>query len=481
MAATQSANRGGRNIDRSSQTDAAVLDDLQRKAFRFFERNVNPDNGLVLDSTRPTQPVSIAAVGFALSSYPVAIERGWMPRAQALALTLAALRFFDEADQSGKPDGVGYKGFFYHFLDPASAVRAWRCELSTIDTALLVAGALLAACYFDGDGAAEREVRERAHAIYARVDWRWALNEGQAIALGWKPETGFLVNRWLGYDESLVMQALALGAPDFGVTRDTYAAWTSTFKWRRLYGRDVLYAGPLFIHQFSQIWIDARGIRDDFMAAKGTDYFENSRVATHIQREYARRNPRNFVGYEKNCWGFSATDGPGNVTAEYHGIKRQFFDYTARGAPFGPDDGTISPWAAIASVPFAPHIVLDEIRHLETLIGQSPAGYGFHASFNLSYPESDATGVVCTGSADEHLCAWVSPWHFALHQGPIVLMIENHRSGMLWDLMRGCGPLRLGLERAGFTGGWLAMEADANTKRRPRNRKSGTPLPPGEV
>ncbi|MGH8145440.1 MAG: glucoamylase family protein [Rhodanobacteraceae bacterium] len=441
---------GGRNIDRSSHTDDAVLDDLQCKAFRFFERHVNPDNGLVLDSTRPTQPASIAAVGFALSSYPIAVERGWLLRHNALSYTLAALRFFDNADQGGKRDGVGYKGFFYHFLDPKTGKRAWRCELSTIDTALLVAGMLVAAQYFSGDGADERELRERAQSIYARVDWRWAQNDGDAVSLGWKPESGFLVNRWLGYNEALILYVLALAAPDFSVAPAAYEAWTATFKWRRLYGRDVLYAGPLFIHQFSHIWIDTRGIRDRFMTAKKTDYFENSRVATEIQREYARRNPRKFIGYEKNCWGFSATDGPGNVMATFRGRTRQFFDYIARGAPFGPDDGTISPWSAIASLPFAPKIVLDEIRHLEDLIGHSPAGYGFHASFNMSFSESNAA-YPCGNQT-----AWVSPWHFALHQGPIVLMIENQRTGMPWELMRTCAPIRTGLERAGFTGGWLA-------------------------
>lgn len=449
----------GRNIDRERDDDDAVLDDLQRKAFHYFEQHVNPYNGLVLDSTRPTQPASIAAVGFALSCYPVAVERGWLLRHDALAYALAALRFFDAADQGGKRDGVGYQGFFYHFLDPRTGTRAWQCELSTIDTALLLAGMLVVAQYFTADSADERELRERVQSIYARIDWRWALDGTDRISLGWKPETGFLGYHWEGYDESLIMHALALAAPDFAIGRKTYDAWTSTFKWRRLYGRDVLYAGPLFIHQFSQIWIDARGIHDAFMAGKNTDYFENSRVATHIQREYARRNPRNFEGYEKNCWGFTATDGPGNVMARYRGRKRHFFDYTARGAPFGPDDGTISPWGAIASIPFAPQIVMDEIRHLETLIGFSPAGYGFHASFNLSYPEDGTNGVLCTGTADEHLCAWVSPWHFALHQGPIVLMIENHRSGLLWQLMRECAPIRLGLGRAGFTGGWLSSNA----------------------
>jgi hypothetical protein len=446
----------GRRMVQRSPTDEAMLDDLQRKAFRFFEHHVDPATGLVLDSTRPGQPVSIAAVGFALGSYPVAVERGWIRRSTALKHTLAALKFFDEADQSGAPDGVGHHGFFYHFLDPKTGTRAWKCELSTIDTTLLLVGAIEAAAYFDRDTAPDREVRERALSIYARIDWRWALKDNNTIALGWKPEAGFLVCGWCGYDESMIMHVLALAAPRFRLDPVTYDAWTASYRWRHLYGEDVLYAGPLFIHQFSHIWLDLRGIRDRYMAAKRTDYFENSRVATQIHRQYAIRNPRKFVGYDKNCWGFSATDGPGNVVAKVRGRKRQFYDYTARGAPFGPDDGTISPWSAIASLPFAPGIVLEEIRHLEELIGHGPQGYGFHASFNLSWPDLDTRGAHRFTLKSGKQVAWVSPWHFALHQGPIVLMIENYRSEMIWNLMRRCAPIRLGLERAGFQGGWLA-------------------------
>ncbi|HET9817551.1 MAG TPA: glucoamylase family protein [Rhodanobacteraceae bacterium] len=444
-----------RRMVQRSPDDEAMLDDLQRKSFRYFEHHVNPVNGLVLDSTRPGQPVSIAAVGFALASYPVAVERGFIRRTTALRHTLAALRFFDEADQSGDRAGVGHKGFFYHFLKADTATRAWNCEISTIDTTLLLAGAIQAAAYFDHDTAREREVRERAQSIYARVDWRWAMKDNNTIVLGWKPETGFLVNGWCGYDESMIMHVLALAAPRFALKPSTYDAWTASFRWRHLYGEDVLYAGPLFLHQFSHIWLDLRGIRDKFMASKRTDYFENSRVATQIHRQYAIRNPRKYVGYGKNCWGFSASDGPGNATAKYRGREHRFYDYIARGAPFGPDDGTISPWAAIASLPFAPGIVLEEIRHLEELIGHAPQGYGFHASFNLSWPNLDARGAHRYTLKSGRQVAWVSPWHFALHQGPIVLMIENYRSGMIWDLMRRCAPIRLGLQRAGFRGGWL--------------------------
>ncbi|MEO6968914.1 MAG: glucoamylase family protein [Rhodanobacteraceae bacterium] len=429
---------------RRPDTDEAILNDLQKKAFTFFAKHVDPKTGLVLDSTQPESPSSIAAVGFALSCYPIAVERGFIKRKTALSHTLAALRFFDKADQSGAVDGVGYKGFFYHFLHPQTGKRAWKSELSTIDTTLLLAGMLVASQYFDGDTATEREIRERTASVNARIDWRWAQQDLPAIVLGWKPETGFIPYRWQGYNEAMLLYVLALGSPQSRVDPDAYAAWTSTFKWRRLYGHDMLYAGPLFIHQFSHIWIDLRGIQDEFMSARKTDYFDNSRVATQIQREYAIRNPRKFAEYREDCWGYTASDGPGDDVRKYRGRKHRFYGYMARGAPFGPDDGTLSPWAAIASLPFAPDIVLDEIRHLEATIGHSPSGFGFHASYNPSYP-----------AGKKHL-GWVSPWHYALNQGPIVLMIENYRTGMIWRLMRECGPIKTGLQRAGFGGGWLS-------------------------
>ncbi len=432
---------------RRSHADDATLHDLQQKAFRFFTRHVDARTGLILDSTQPRSPASIAGVGFALACYPVAIERGFITRDAALAHTLAALRFFDTADQSGAVDGVGYHGFFYHFLHADTGRRAWKSELSTIDTTLLLAGMLVSAQYFAGDNAAEREVRERSHSIYARVDWRWAQNGQASIAMGWKPESGFIRHRWTGYNEAMLLYVLALAAPRHAVDSSAYAAWTSAFRWRRLYGHDVLYAGPLFIHQFSHIWIDLRGVRDACMAARETDYFENSRIAVQIQREYARRNPRRFREYTDDCWGFTASDGPGKGVGRHRGRRQRFYGYRARGAPFGPDDGTLSPWAAIAALPFAPDLVMKVIRHMEELVGHSPSGDGFYSSFNPSYP-----GV-------KGQSGWVSPWHFAVKQGPIVLMIENFRSGLLWQLMRDCVPIRTGLLRAGFGGGWLDAAA----------------------
>ena len=164
-----------------------LLDKVQHDSFHFFEAHVNPRNELVRDSTQERTPCSIAAVGFALTCYPVAVRRGWMTRPEALGKTLTTLRFFHDAEQSAAPDATGYRGFFYHFLDMGTGRRAWNCELSTIDTTLLLAGMLMAAVYFDGDDDLEREVRRMANAIYERVDWRWAQNGGAALTQGWTP------------------------------------------------------------------------------------------------------------------------------------------------------------------------------------------------------------------------------------------------------------------------------------------------------
>jgi hypothetical protein len=426
-----------------NQADDELVQALQTMAFSFFTCKTNLQNGLVHDSTEPGTPCSISAVGFGLSCLPVAIERGLIKRADALAHTLAALQFFYGADQSGKVDGVGYKGFFYHFLDMHTGRRAWQSELSTIDTTFLLAGMLVAAQYFNGNDAIEREICRLTNAIYARIDWRWAQNDHKALALSWKPESGFNKHYWLGYNEAMLIYVLALAAPVFSLNVDAYRAWTSTFRWKRIYGHDVLYARPLFIHQYSHIWLDLRGIQDGIMTKRHSDYFKNSRKATYIQQQYAISNPRQLKAYNEFCWGFTASNGPGKKILKIDGREYKFFGYIARGVPFGPDDGTISPWTVIAALPFAPEIVIPTVRYLKKLLGYHPNGMGFLTSFNPSYP-GDRTEI-----------GWVSPWHYAINQGAVVLMIENYRTGLIWSLMRDCAAIRLGLRRCGFEGGWL--------------------------
>ena len=418
---------------------------LQQEAFGYFLHETSPINGLVIDKTAPDWPASIAATGLALAAYPVGVERGFMSRAAAVERTLKTLRFFWNSPQGPEPDATGHHGFYYHFLNMRTGRRVWQCELSTVDSAFLLAGALTAGAYFDGKTADEQEIRTLADELYLRADWQWAQNKGDTVTHGWKPESGFIKYRWEGYDEAMLLYILGLGSPTHPLPESSYAKWASTYEWKRCYGFDYLYAGPLFTHQLSHIWIDFRGIRDAFMRAKGIDYFENSRRATYVQQQYAIDNPLKFTGYCACCWGITASDGPGTDTIKVNGIMRQFYDYIGRGVPYGPDDGTLAPWAVVASLPFAPEIVLPVIDHfIYQLKLKSANPYGFKATFNLTYP-----GKSCKP------CGWESPWHYGLNQGPIVLMIENYRTGLLWQWMRNCPYLITGLRRAGFSEGWL--------------------------
>ena len=181
------------------------------------------------------------------------------------------------------------------------------------------------------------------------------------------------------------------------------------------------------------------------MREKGIDYFENSRRVTYVQQQYAIDNPLKFEGYGEWCWGLTASDGPGPITVKVNGILRQFYDYLGRGVPYGPDDGTLAPWAVVASLPFAPEIVMPAINYYKNHVNLTESNpYGFKATFNPTYPEKTTNPY-----------GWVSPFHYGLNQGPIVLMIENYLTGLVWQLMRSCPYIASGLRLAGFSGGWL--------------------------
>jgi hypothetical protein len=421
---------------------ARQLQVLQRRTFEYFLRETNPENGLVADSTRKGAPCSIAPTGFALAAYPIGIERGFIRRNDAIKRTLRTLRFFWNSPHGPQPGATGYKGFYYHFLDMKTGRRTWDCELSTIDSTFLMAGALTAAEYFNSDTEDEREIRTLAEAIYHRADWNWARNRGVTVTHGWTHERGFIKYRWSGYNEALILYILGLASPTHPLPEKSYKAWTRSYDWKRLYGHEFLYAGPLFIHQFSHMWIDFRGIQDAYMREKAIDYFENSRRATYIHQQYAIRNPRGFTGYGEYIWGLTASDGPGPMRKKIGGKLRRFYDYTDRGVPKGPDDGTLAPWAVIASLPFAPEIVLPTICYFDEAFPEMTSKYGFKCSFNPTFAAASGT-------------EWISKGYYGLDQGPIVLMIENYCSGLLWRLMRRCRYIVSGLRRAGFSGGWL--------------------------
>jgi hypothetical protein len=357
----------------------------------------------------------------------------------------------------------GYRGFFYHFLDMASGTRFdERVELSTLDTALLMGGVLAVQSYFDSRGdAVEAEIGARAEALYRRVDWRWAQQRGDRVIMGWTPEREFApFIDYTGYDEAMLLQLLALGSPTFPARDDTWAAFTATYPrtWGAFMGQPPHLGGaPLFFHQYSHVWVDFRGIQDDFMRERGLDYFENSRRATLAQRAYAIANPGGWADYGEDVWGLTACDGPGTLhRLDHAGRMRQFHDYRARGAGLMDtlDDGTIAPTAAAASLPFTPTESMAAIQALHRRFGHAIyARYGFLDAFNTSFTDASAplsNGRVAPGFG------WVDTDYLGIDQGPIVAMIANHRHDLIWRTLRRNAHLRRGLLRAGFRGGWLS-------------------------
>jgi hypothetical protein len=427
-------------------TDEEMLKELQRETFDYFLNECNEVTGLVADKTDPGSPASITVVGMTISVYIIGVEKNFISRHEAAKRILKILEFMYQAEQGTGIDATGYKGFYYHFLNMQSGKRAWESELSTIDTTFFISGALSAAAYFSGDNESELAIRQFANDLYLRVDWQWALNGNTTISHGWSPESGFLPYRWDdNYSEALIMYVLALGSPSYPINAEGYIKWTSTFQLKSVYNINYLYAGPLFIHQLSHLWIDFQGIMDDFNRKTGFDYFENSRRAAYVHREYAIENPKLFEHYGGFCWGQTASDGPGNKELTISNIQRTFYGYLARGAPFGPDDGTVSPWAVVASLPFAPEIVIPTIRHaIERLNLKHNRLYGFDASFNPTYPEKTTNSN-----------GWVSQYRFGLNQAPVILMIENYHSNQLWKIMKLNAYIIDGLKAAGFRGGWL--------------------------
>jgi hypothetical protein len=426
--------------------DREMLETLQLDTYDYFVRHADPGTGLVADRNEPGSAASITATGMGLTILCVAVERGWMSRAAAVARALTTVRFLGSSAQGAEPDATGYRGFYYHFLDMRTGRRAWQSELSTIDTSFLIAGVLTVGSYFDGTDKLEQEIRDRCDELYRRVDWAWACNGATTLNHGWTPEDGFLESSWsVGYCEALLLYTLALGSPTHPIDPGGYRSWTSTFDIRAYYGESYFFASPLFIHQLSHIWIDFREIRDDRNRVLDCDYFENSRRATVAQQEYAIANPCGFAHYSKNMWGLTASNGPGPARLVIDGVDREFFGYVARGAPDGIDDGTIAPWAVVASLPFAPAIVCETIRHaIDRLQLEGRNGAGFDASFNPTFPEFS-----------KNPNGWVAAWRLGLNEGPIVLMIENHATELIWQTMRRCPYIVAGLRRAGFSGGWL--------------------------
>ncbi len=425
------------------------LDSLQHRSFRYFWNTTDPATGLTPDRYPSRTFSSIAAIGFGLSSYLVGAERQYVSREAAARRTLNTLQYLWKLPQhGGNTSTAGHKGFYYHFLNFHNGLRYQQVELSTIDTGLLLMGVLSAQVYFDGDDATETRIRSLADSLYRRVEWPWFAPRANILSMGWHPESRkFLDAEWKGYNEAMLLYVLAFGSPTHPLDSTAWQGWTSTYQWGEFQGQEHLNFAPLFGHQYSHAWIDFRGIQDDYGRARGIDYFENSRRATYANRAYCMANPRKWKDYGANVWGLTACDGPADVKLFHNGDSVQIHSYWARGASLQEinDDGTIAPTAAGGSIPFAPEICIPALKQMYKQYGDRLWGeYGFYDAFNPTFTQSP-------GTAD----GWFDTDYLGIDNGPIVLMIENYRSGFLWNLMKKNPYIVRGLQRAGFRGGWL--------------------------
>ena len=397
------------------------LEYVQQTSFDYFWYEANPSNGLIKDRSTKDSPASIAAVGFGLTAIGIGVDHGYITRAEGRDRTLTTIKTFWYGPQGTPALGtIGYKGWFYHFLDMNSATRTWTCELSSIDTGLLLAGMLYSKQYFNGSDSLETQIRSLTDSITTRVDWGWMRNSGLSLTMGWKPESNFLGSRWVGYNEAMILYIIGIGAQVNPLSSVSWNEWTKGYQWffsTRLNDYFVNFP-PLFGHQYSHCWVDYRNIADTYMKGKGITYFENSRRATLDQRLYCIENPRGAVGYGPNMWGITASDVPTG--------------YNARGTNMN-DDGTLNATAPGGSLPFAPEFCIPALRNMyDTHRAKIWTGYGFADAFNetVNWWDKDVLGI---------------------DQGPIIIMAENYRTGKVWNTFMKEKIIVDGLQKAGFT------------------------------
>ena len=385
------------------------LDDLTRTGFLYFWEAADANTGLVKDrAPADGQPDarrigSIAATGFGLTALCIGAERGYRVRSDIEQRVLLTLEYLWERLPNEH-------GFYYHFVDVTNGARLWKCELSSIDTALLMCGTLTCGQYWSN-----AQIRKLSRRIYERVDWRWMLNGGECLSHGWKPDSGFLKNRWSAFCEHMLLYLLAIGSPTHPIPAHSWHAWRRPVL---EYGglRFITDNAPLFIHQYSHAWFDFAGKRDRY-----ADYFENSVRATKAHRLFCIKLKERFPEFSEDLWGITASDSQKG--------------YRAWGGPpeHGKLDGTIAPCAAAGSIPFLPNEALHTLKKMRERFGEKIwKRYGFVDAFN---PHTN----------------WVGPDVIGIDIGIAMLMAENHRSGFVWKTFMRNRDMRHAMEKAGFT------------------------------
>lgn len=390
----------------------AFVEDLEHRAFLFFWERASPRTGLVLDrakadgSADSRRIASIASTGFGLTAFCIAAEHGWIGRKQARARVHETLRFL-----AGSMPRV--HGWFYHFVDLKTGERRWKCELSSIDTALLVAGVLTAREYF-GE---QSEIGKLAESIYEDVDFRWMLDgDPHLLSMGWKPESGFLKNRWDHYCELMILYLEAIGSPRHAIPADAWYAWRRPQV--RYQGYEYISGGPLFTHQYAHAWVDFRGLRED--RGGRTAWFQNSVTATKAHRAFCINLRPTFADYGPDAWGITASDSAKGYLAW-------------GGPPMDPAiDGTLVPCAPGGSLMFTPDLALRALRNMRGMLdGRVYTHYGFVDAFNP-------------------LTGWIDADVIGIDAGITLLSAENMRTGNVWRWFMRNGAIRDAMAKAGL-------------------------------
>jgi hypothetical protein len=403
----------GQNLVKENEQ---FLDDMEKASCLFFWEQASPYTGLVKDRSRASKfddgdVASIAATGFGLTALCIADKRGFLPTKSAESRVAITLKFLLTKMQDAK-------GFFFHFLNVNSGERVWDSEISSIDTSILLCGALTCREYFSSP-----EIRELATQIYNRVDWQWMLNGGKCLSHGWKPESGFIPYCWDSYCELMMIYLLAIGSPTHPIPADSWDAWSRPmFDYHGL--RYINTQAPLFVHQYSHAWFDFREKRDQY-----ANYFENSVVATKAHREFCAALHDRFKDYSEDMWGITASDS----------LK----GYVVWGGPpeMGPIDGTLVPSAPAGSLPFLPNECVATLRAMREQFGKHAwKRYGFVDAFNP-------------------LHNWCATDVIGINTGISLLMAENLRSGFVWDTFMKNEEARIAMQRAGFKADRTASES----------------------
>lgn len=403
-------------------SDSALLDIVQKQTFRYFWDFGHPVSGLARERSNRSydygdEVVTTGGSGFGIMSIIVAANRKWITREQAAERMNKIVKFLWKAD--------AYHGVFPHWLDGATGktIRFGRKDdgADLVETSFLFEGLLCARQYFDKDNQMEREIRDRINWMWSEIEWSWFTRDGQEVLYWhWSPNNGWVMNFPLrGFNECMVVYVLAASADRYPVTSAVYdRGWAQSdfFKnGKEFYGIKLPlgfdYGGPLFFSHYSFVGLDPRGLKDKY-----ADYWEQNRNHTLINREHCVRNPNSFKGYGENCWGLTASD-------TYNGYDAS--------SPTN-DHGTIAPTAALSAFPYTPEYSMQALKHFYFDLGDKIwSEYGFVDAFNESQN-------------------WYATSHLAIDQGPIIVMIENYRSGLLWNLFMSCPEIQRGLKKLGI-------------------------------